>query len=633
MSRFRFTIASLSWTVVLAAIVLAAFRFSPILGFTVALVVLGGCYRERILRALERLVGRPGLAVVILVIATAPAVLFFDPATYRPLRRGHIVRDPLSLYKLFSDDVAYVASSRTWDRTVSNLFVPHNTHIVPAWRLVTWGLVTSAGSLEQTPTALALASYAILVAVMLMTGHLVARETGRAGLGLAAMALMGTTSLMVAPAAWYSAGQPLWAGFGILAALWYAQSYRRSGRILTLVLAGVSAAVAGGFWTIGHMAGPVAAVYLWVDGRRRCRRAAIAPLAATLLAVGIFMAMAPRAIDSRVSFHGRTVRQAIDPVQGMFHTAQAIPENLVLGNLGLEAHTTPMQGLFLTLGLVILWAGSRWRRGTEPSPPVPAGSGQPRSDLPQGVVSFGSSFAFNPLECAGAALVLGSYLVEWTFRGYMDFIYLRTISLYAIVPWYDAIPQIGAVLFAAGWWSGPRGEGGPPASRSRSTSLTWRGVLGLGVLTIVLIVLNRPRVDALVRASTPPLLPSEREMFKIARLQTMRANMVLLNRAEWQRSYLRRLDAGEKVARRMGLGQAEVRAAFGYLWIPGAIGRFPPTADLELYDVAGLLDLPSRGHSTDPAIVRSALGRYLDQVKEPRPGWIPSSEPWPPEGS
>ncbi len=189
--------------------------------------------------------------------------------------------------------------------------------------------------------------------------------------------------------------------------------------------------------------------------------------------------MAPRAIDSRVSFHGRTVRQAIDPVQGVFHTAQAIPENLVLGNLGLEAHTTPMQGLFLTIGLAILWAGSRWRRGTEPSPPVAAGSGQPRWGLPRGVVSFWSSFAFNPLECAGAALVLGSYLVEWTFRGYMDFIYLRTINLYAIVPWYDAIPQIGAVLFAAGWWSGPRRAGGPPAAKSRSTALTWRGALGL----------------------------------------------------------------------------------------------------------------------------------------------------------
>src|SRR5271170_5408900 len=138
---------------------------------------------DRVKRGLRRPLGRLGLTICILSLATAPAVLFFDPATYQPMRRGHIVREPLSLYKLFSDDVAYVASSRTWDRTVSNLFVPHNTHIVPSWRLVTWGLVASAGwwsefidrdpgkwlvtwglaasagSLEQIPTALALASY------------------------------------------------------------------------------------------------------------------------------------------------------------------------------------------------------------------------------------------------------------------------------------------------------------------------------------------------------------------------------------------------------------------------------------------------------------------------------------------
>ncbi len=426
--------------------------------------------------------------MVVLAIATAPAVLFFEPTTYRPLHRGHIAREPLSFYRLFSDDVAYVASSRTWDRTVSNLFVPHNTHIVPVWRLVTWALVTTAGSLERVPAVLALASYAILVCVMMMTGKLVARETGRAGLGLVAMAMMGTSSLMVTPAIWYSAGQPLWAGFGILAALWYAQSYRRSGRFDVLVMSGVSAAVAGGFWTIGHMAGPVAAVYLWFDGRRRCRIASVVPLAATLLAVTTSLLMAPRAIDSRVSFHGRTVSQAADPVQGLLHTAQAIPENLILGNLGLESQTTPIQGLVLSIGLAIIWAGSRWQRGSE--------------------------FAFNPLECAGASLVLGSYLVEWTFRGYLDFRYLRTINLYNIVPWYDAIPQIGAVLFVAGWWSGPRRAGVSPAVPSRTIPLTWRGALGVGTLSLVLIILNGPRVERVGPEQHPAATPIRARRFQ-----------------------------------------------------------------------------------------------------------------------
>src|SRR5439155_13655057 len=113
----------------------------------------------------------------VVLLAAAPAVLFFDPASYRPNTHGHIPREPLAFYRLFSDDVAYIAGSRTWERTASNLFVPHNTHIVPAWRLVTWGLVTRAGYLERLPEVLAVASYSILVVAILLSGLLVTSET------------------------------------------------------------------------------------------------------------------------------------------------------------------------------------------------------------------------------------------------------------------------------------------------------------------------------------------------------------------------------------------------------------------------------------------------------------------------
>jgi hypothetical protein len=562
------------------------------------------------------------LAIWVVLLSTAPAVLFFDPAIFSPNTHGHIPREPLSFYRLFSDDVAYVAGSRTWERTVSNLFVPHNTHIVPAWRLVTWGLVAWAGNFERLPEVLAIASYSILVAIMLMTGRLVARETGRTGLGLAAMVLVGTTSLMVTPAIWYSGGQPLWAGLGILATLWYAQSYRRSGRWPSLLFAGLSAPLAGWFWTIGHLSGPVAAVYLWVDGRRRCRLAAAVLLAATVLGVVLSLALAARPIDSTVSFHGRTIRNAVKPLQGILSTAQAIPENLVFGNLGLEVETVPVQGIVLTLGLILLWGTRRWGRA---APSVPAGLQTPGF----GPVS-GLSFAYNPLECAGAALVLGSYLIEWSCRGYLEYHNLRTLNLRGIVPWYDEIPQIGAVLFAAGWWSGPRPVGGPPLPRVSPGSLTRWKAIGLMVLALALIVLNRPRVDALVRRSTPTLLPSEQKRFPIARLQTIRANAVLYNETEWQRKFLRRLDRAEPIARGMGLGRDAIRAAFGHLRVPGAVGGYSPLGQYELSDVAGLLDLPDRGRVVDTAAVRTALGPFLTQEKEPRPDWIAPGEPWSP---
>jgi hypothetical protein len=542
---------------------------------------------------LNRPVGRLGLALLVAAILSAPWLLFFDPIAF--LRRGHIVRDPIAIYRLYSDDFAYVAASRTLSRTIANLFVPHNTHIVPAWRVLTWVLVSWSGSLEKLPEVLAEASYGILAAVMMLMGRLVARETGRAGIGLAAMAAVGTTSLMAPSACWYSAGQTLWAGFGVLSALWYAQCFRRSPRPAALVLGALSAMLAGWSWTIGHVAGPVAALYLVLDGRRRCRLAAAVPLTATALAVGLSVWFGGGKVDSTVSFHGRTTGEAAHPVEGLQHTAQAIPENLVLGNLGLKVQTTQTQGVVLTLLLLGAWSIPRWRRGG------------PR--------------AFNPLECTGLALLLASYLVEWTVRGYMPFRYLRTINLGMIVPWYDTVPQIGAVLFAAGWFAGARRRDERPAVLGRIAPLCRRGAIGVVCLMTVLVLLNRPRVDLLWRSSVPPLLASEQKMFPILTLQSMRATSILLDRAEWQRRHLRRLQQAREVARQMGIGLDSIKTAFGRIDIP----ELP-----DVYDAAGLLDLPDRGRAVDPALVRRGLGPYLFKEQEPRPRWLPPGEPWPP---
>jgi hypothetical protein len=533
------------------------------------------------------------LTILVGVVVSAPWVLFFNPISFT--RGGHIPRDPRGIYRLYSDDFAYVSASRTFFRASANLFVPHNTHIVPAWRMVTWALVASAGSLAKLPEVLAIAAYGILVAVMMLTGRLVARETGRASVGLAAMVGVGTTSVMASPACWYSAGQTLWAAFGILATLWYVQWWRRSRSLLALPFAALWTMLAGWFWTIGHMAGPIGAVYLWLDGRRRSRWAALVPLGATVLALLIGFAVGGKEIDSTVSFHGRTTRQAAQPLQGILHTAQAIPENLVLRNLGLRALTTPLQGVTLTLLILGCWAIRRLRQGG------------PR--------------AFNPLECTGLALVLGSYLVEWTVRGYMPYRYLRTINLGMIVPWYDTVPHVGAVLFIAGWWSGPRLRDMTPALVQPMRLPTHRELVTVMGLMAVLLVLNAPRVDLLWRNWVPRPTPSELEIFPTVHMQDLRANTLLLERAEWQRRHLRRLDQAEQAAQRLGIGLDGIRATFGRMDMP----ELP-----DVYDAAGLLDLPEKGRLTSPDAIHRALGSYLFKEKEPRPVWVPRGETWPP---
>src|SRR5262245_33400472 len=77
----------------------------------------------------RRPAGRSGTALVVFGIVAAGFWMIFDPFDY-------ICRDPVRYYRLHSDDFAYIAGSRDLSRTLENLYVPHNTHIVPAWRIV-----------------------------------------------------------------------------------------------------------------------------------------------------------------------------------------------------------------------------------------------------------------------------------------------------------------------------------------------------------------------------------------------------------------------------------------------------------------------------------------------------------------
>ena len=515
---------------------------------------------------------------VTLAVCLAPAWLFFHPLCGIP-------RDPLRVYIVYSDDFTYLSEALNTSRMLNNLFMPHNTHIVPAWRIVTWTMMRLAGRMEAAPEVLAVASYGVLVAAMLLAGWIAARESSRRVVGLAATVAAGTTPVMLTAATWYSASQAIWAGLAVLATVGFAQSWRYHGGKLRLAGAAGAAALGGWFWTTGYVAGPVGAVYLWTCGRPRGRLAAVVPLGASLLAAALALGLGGRKIVAPVSFHGRSVSQAADPWHGALHTLQAIPENLIFGNLGLVAETTAVQGAILTGGLVLVWYVSR------------RGHGWP-----------------NPLEAAGAAQVLLAYGMEWTFRGYMPFSSLR-----GILPWYDAVPHLGAILFVAGWYSGTH-AGAATASTGRASPLTRRGALGIGLLTVALIALHRPRVEELWREREPAMTRWERQKLPVPSLQSLRTNAVALERAVWQRQHLARLDHATATARRLGIGRATISRVFGRIDFPDL-----PT----VCDAVELLDVPAEGPMTDPARVLHALGLDFALEPYPRPAWLPPTEPWP----
>jgi hypothetical protein len=131
------------------------------------------------------------MAAVIVVLVATPAWVLWDDLRY---------------YTLIGDDFAYISEARDWPTARAHLLEPHSTHIVPLFRLWTFALVAMAGRLASLQVALAAAAYLGLIAAMAAVGYLVARETGRTAVALAAMAVLGISTVTHPAVTWYSAG-------------------------------------------------------------------------------------------------------------------------------------------------------------------------------------------------------------------------------------------------------------------------------------------------------------------------------------------------------------------------------------------------------------------------------------------
>ena len=506
-------------------------------------------------------VSRWGLLLAILVILCLPAVLFADS---------------LLTYRLHSDDFEYLARSRTWSETQANLFRPHNTHIVPVWRVLTWAVMAVSGTLARLQPVLAAVSYLALVITMLSAGRLVALETGRQSLGLLAMLLLGTTSVLWSSATWYSSGQTLWAASGIVLSLLCLQNWKRHRNWTSLGLATIFGWLAGGFWTIGHAAGPVGAIYLACDQRATVRKAAFVPLLTTLAGVALALALGGQSLLKQLQQKDPSHHRSTNLVAGVTHTFQAIPENLVAQNLGVEAITTMVQGVVLTGILVGLWIWS-WARRT---------GGRPL-----------------PLECAGLVMVFLAYFVEWTFRGYLPYFSLR-----GMVRWYDTIPHVGAVLFCCSWIG--RILNPATASGLASPALPSGAVIaGLIGLQLSAVQIHLPRVEALLFRRIPPdSLELVKPLLLTRDLRRSAARDLTAELARRQRDNLARLDQASARARSLGIGRNAIDQVFG------RVGALEIPA---VYNAAGLLGLPPTGTAIDAPRLRSDLGALLRPSRLP----------------
>ncbi len=490
-----------------------------------------------------------------------------------------LLGDQLRHFCLAGDDFAYVADSRDASRLASNLFKPHNTHIVPLFRIWTFALVKAAGRLSNFATALGVGSYLTFSLSLLAIRHLVVRVTRSQAAGLIAMAMLGLSTVMESVVVWYSAGQALCAGTSIVASLIAIESWLSQGKVWSLAMAVAASLAAPGIWMGGLVAGPAAAAYLWFAGRRTSKRAAVAFLMVSVCLAGLLLASVSNEMQRLSQPADRRTGTAAKALESVRSTCMAIPETLVFRNLGIDAPLTAPQGLVICLAIAWFWLRGGLRRP-------------------------------NRFEAAGAVLVVGSYLMVYFFRGYMAYEHMR------VVGWYNAIPEIGAILFVAGWWAHWRGSD-PAEPTAQPSRWTFRSLMAVVSVTCCLLVLHLPRAARLFVDAAPRMTEEEAALFPTPELQRLRAVAYADEHAIRQQRALSRLEGAEQTAEDLGIGRMTIRQTFGRVLVPGI-----PELQRQS-DAAALLALPEGDRrSVDQATVRESLRRYMFVEPEFRPPWL-----------
>jgi hypothetical protein len=474
---------------------------------------------------------------------------------------------PLSNYRLKLDDFAYVARSRTVSALEKNLFVPHNGHVVPLFLVETHLLCRVAGSLANLPVTMACASYLTLVIAAAAVGHVVAWETGRASHGLAALAGVALSTVLGPALLWYAAGQALICGTVIVAMLAFLQAYRAFGRGWLLAMGLLAAAAAPLFWTAGYLAGGVGLAYLYADGRRACRRASVLPLLVSVV-VGLSAWMSTTRLEPATGAMTVSGRGSVSEIgwsrrvwPATAHTAQAICEAILMNNLGLNVVTREVQAVVLVGLLGCVWVYSRWR-----------GQG----------IAWGGRLRVHSLEAAGAGIVVLTFGMIFAVRGTdTTFENLRALG------WYDAIPQLGAVLFVGGWASGGNAKG---LSRS-ILAPSRRALLWVLLLVAILVILQTPRAQRV--AFEYDGLAAELDAASRPRQRHVLTPDELVQEAGRQRRALSALDGVGIKFQRREIGRSEVERLIETIEVPGM------PMGLEGLSVSDLLDL-RRSDKSEP---------------------------------
>jgi hypothetical protein len=200
-------------------------------------------------------------------------------------------------------------------------------------------------------------------------------------------------------------------------------------------------------------------------------------------------------------------------------------------------------------------------------------------------------------------MAFGGCLLVFYFRGNLPYTSLRAYG------WYHTIPQLGAILFAAGWWAAVR----RPAPERMSLGQT-AAVL---VLVFVFCLIQVPRAAQQLIASAPELAPSESKLFPSTELLAGRARYFKVELRERQLRALVRLDRLDALLTEMNASPESLRDVFGHVLIPGISEKQPGCDAFSL--------LSSRPRNPDARAELAAQSLLLVELLRPEPEPIP---PW-----
>jgi hypothetical protein len=394
--------------------------------------------------------------------------------------------------------------------------------------------------------------------------------------------VLGISTVTHPAVTWYSAGQALWAGTAIVVTVALARGWAAKGGAARLAAAGLAALLSPAIWSGGLVAGPAAVAYLARKEPARARGPALLLAGMTAVAVLLIVALSRRQIQGTKIVWERHPDLWPRPIQAMLHTAQALVEVCGFGNLGIDATTTPWQAAGLLVALIALHA---WSRG---------GPGR-----------------IGPLEAAGATIAVGRCLAVYFFRGNLPYSSLRALG------WYHAIPQVGAIIFAAGWWTA---MGAPRPGR-----MTLRQALGVLGFVFLFCVIQVPRGYHLLIEGAPPFAPDEAAMFPIPEDRAARALYFKAEFHDGQLRALKRLDRVDGILARLNASPESLRDLLGRVLLPGI-------PDLQISTDAFTMLAPRPRDERAAAALLAYRAQLADLVRpEPEPArpWLHRQAPAP----